>query len=224
VNGGTAGGVGGAERELDELRHRLETAGLRRADLDPDPFVQFTRWFDHARDAGLYQPEAFALATSPADGAASARLVLLRGFDARGFVFFTNRGSRKGDELAANPRGGLVFPWQQLARQVRATGPIEPVDEAESDAYFASRPRGSQISAWASPQSDVVHDRDELDARRDEQDERWAGRDVERPPFWGGYRLVPEELEFWQGRINRFHDRFRYRPDGRSWIIERLAP
>ena len=210
--------------DLDAVRHELETAGLRRADLDPDPVPQFTRWFDHARDNGLHQPEAFALATSPPGGTPSVRLVLLRGFDARGFVFFTNHGSRKGDELAAHAAGGLVFPWHQLARQVRATGAIVPIDAAESDAYFATRPRGSQLSAWASPQSDVVRDRQDLDDRRAAQEQRWGDREIDRPPFWGGFRLVPDEYEFWQGRLNRYHDRLRYRPVESGWVIERLAP
>lgn len=213
-----------AEHDIDQVRVEFEATGLRRADVDPDPFVQFARWFDHAREVGLYQPEAFALATSPPEGTPSVRLVLLRGFDERGFVFYTNHDSRKGDELHANARGGLVFPWQQLARQVRATGAVVPVDPAESDAYFSTRPRGSQISAWASPQSEVVRDRADLDARRDEQEARWRDRDVDRPPQWGGFRLIPDEFEFWQGRRDRFHDRLRYRPVAGGWRIERLAP
>ena len=185
--------------DLDAIRRTFEATGLRRADLDPDPFVQFDRWFVHARDAGLHQPEAFALATSPGPGDAgddvpSVRLVLLRGLDARGFVFFTNRTSRKGDELAAHPQAGLVFPWHALGRQVRATGRVELVGDDESDAYFATRPRGSQISAWASPQSEAVDGRADLDRRRADEERRWADRDVERPPFWGGYRLVPLSL------------------------------
>lgn len=212
------------QNDIDQVRVEFEATGLRRADVDPDPFVQFTHWFDHAREVGLYQPEAFALATSSPNGPPSVRLVLLRGFDERGFVFYTNHDSRKGDEIHARARAGLVFPWQQLARQVRATGAVVPVDPAESDAYFSSRPRGSQISAWASPQSEVVRDRADLDARRDGQEARWQGRDVDRPPHWGGFRLIPDEFEFWQGRRDRFHDRLRYRPVEGGWIIERLAP
>ncbi len=220
-------------------QRELEAIGLDRDALLEDPFEQFTRWFDDAVRFGVHQPEAMAVASATSDAQPSVRLVLLRMVDPRGFVFFTNYESRKGGELTSNPMAGIVFPWHQISRQVRVTGRVQRVDEAESDAYFATRPRGSQVSAWASPQSHVVADRAELDARRLVQEQRWEGRDVARPPGWGGLRVVPHEIEFWQGRANRFHDRFRYRPAAadaanaadvaedvvdRSWIIERLGP
>jgi pyridoxamine 5'-phosphate oxidase len=210
------------------VQRDLEARGLERDALVADPIDQFHRWFDDAVRFGVHQPEAMAVATATASGEPSVRLVLLRMVDARGFVFFTNHGSRKGNELAANPTAGIVFPWHQISRQVRVNGRVEHVDASESDAYFATRPRGSQLSAWASPQSRVVADRDELDTARAEQEARWEGREVARPPHWGGFRIVPDELEFWQGRATRFHDRFRYRladPHRRdAWIIERLGP
>jgi pyridoxamine 5'-phosphate oxidase len=199
--------------------------GLDLGDLDPDPVVQFRRWFAVARRAGVHQPEAMALATVGADGWPSVRHVLLRDVDDRGLVFYTNRTSPKAADLEATGRASVVFPWLQLDRQVRVTGGVTPVGDGESDAYFATRPRGSQLGAWASAQSAVLTDRAELERRVAQAEERFAGRGVPRPPHWGGYRLVPVAWEVWQGRPDRLHDRFRYRPsDGGGWIVERLSP
>jgi len=206
------------------LRRENEERGLARADLAADPVTQFHRWFDDAVASGLYQPEGMVIASASSVGEPSARMVLLRGVDDRGFTFFTNYESRKGHELDENPVAAALFAWHTIGRQIRITGPVARIDAGESDAYFASRPRGSQLSAWASPQSAVVDDRAALDARRVEQEARWGDGPIERPPFWGGYRLEPREVELWQGRANRFHDRFRYRRAGSGWILERLAP
>jgi pyridoxamine 5'-phosphate oxidase len=198
------------ERPLDE------------SDLDPDPLRQFAAWFEEAGAAGVRAPEAMALATAEADGRPSVRMVLLKGFDERGFVFFTGYESRKGTELAANPRAALLFYWDPLGRQVRIEGAVGRVAEAESDAYFASRPRGAQISASVSPQSRVVESRAQLEARAAELEAR--GGELARPLAWGGFRLSPETYEFWQHRANRLHDRLRYRRKDAAWVIERLAP
>jgi pyridoxamine 5'-phosphate oxidase len=195
---------------------------LGESDLDPDPLRQFAAWFEEAGAAGVRAPEAMALATAAADGRPSVRMVLLKGFDERGFVFFTGYESRKGDELAANPRAALLFYWDPLGRQVRIEGPVERVAEAESDAYFASRPRGAQISASVSPQSRVVESRALLEAAAAELEAR--GGELGRPPAWGGFRIAPESYEFWQHRANRLHDRLRYRREDGGWVIERLAP
>ena len=195
---------------------------LNEADLDPDPLRQFTAWFEEAGAAGVRAPEAMALATAGADGRPSVRMVLLKGFDERGFVFFTGYESRKGAELTANPRAALLFHWDPLGRQVRIEGPVERVSEAESDAYFATRPRGAQISASVSPQSRVVESRAALEAAATELEAR--GGELPRPPAWGGFRLSPETYEFWQHRANRLHDRLRYSRDGAAWKVERLAP
>jgi len=198
------------ERPLDE------------AELDPDPLRQFAAWFEEAGTAGVRAPEAMAIATAAADGRPSVRMVLLKGFDERGFVFFTGYESRKGAELEANPHAALLFYWDPLGRQVRIEGPVERVPEAESDAYFASRPRGAQISASVSPQSRVVESRASLEARAAELEAR--GGELSRPPAWGGFRLAPETYEFWQHRANRLHDRLRYSREGDGWRIERLGP
>ncbi|MCI0688660.1 MAG: pyridoxamine 5'-phosphate oxidase [Sporichthyaceae bacterium] len=207
------------------MRASYQRAGLDLADLDPDPLVQFARWLSAA--AELPEPNAMILATADAAGRPSARTVLLKGYGPDGLLFFTNHGSRKAAEIAANPYATLLFPWHPIGRQVIASGPVSRISDAESAAYFATRPYDSQIGAWASRQSSVVASRAELDQRYRELVQRWpAGGAVPAPQFWGGYRLAPETVEFWQGRAGRLHDRLRYRrsePD-REWIIERLAP
>jgi pyridoxamine 5'-phosphate oxidase len=212
------------DEALARMRQEYEARGLRRADLVADPLEQFTRWFDEACRAPMLEPNAMTLATVDATGQPAARTVLLKGIDRRGLTFYTNLDSRKARELAANPRAALLFWWPPHARQVRFEGAIERVADAEADAYFATRPRGSQIGAWASAQSSVITDRAALDAAEREIAERFAGGPVPRPPFWGGYRLVPERVEFWQGRTNRLHDRLCFTRRGKGWQIERLAP
>ncbi|MDQ4068446.1 MAG: pyridoxamine 5'-phosphate oxidase [Actinomycetota bacterium] len=192
-------------------------SALSEDDLDPDPIRQFRAWHD---DAG--SPPEVALATASPDGVPSARMVLLKGVDDRGFAFFTNYGSAKARDLAANPRAALLFHWQP-GRQVRVTGVVSAVSDAECDAYWAGRPRGSQLGAWASRQSEVIESRAELEARLAEVAARFPG-DVPRPPFWGGYRLSPREIEFWHHRDDRLHDRLRYRRLEDGWVIERLSP
>jgi pyridoxamine 5'-phosphate oxidase len=205
----------------DEVR----TRGLREADLDPDPFEQFRAWLEQALAARLPQPVAMTLATATADGKPSARLVLLRGFDARGFVFFTNYDSRKAQELESNPWAALVFYWPELDRQIRIEGRAERVSPEESDAYFRSRPRGSCLGAWASPQSRVIPNWEVLERRMDELAARYRDREIPRPPHWGGYRVLPVAIEFWQGRPNRLHDRLRYQlTEQGGWLLERLGP
>jgi pyridoxamine 5'-phosphate oxidase len=211
--------------DVASLRREYETEGLRRADLHPDPIEQFSIWFAAAVSAALPDANAISLATATPDGKPSARVVLLKGFDQRGFVFFTNYRSGKGRELEANPAAAFVIYWVQLERQIRVAGRVEKTTREESTAYFLSRPRGSQLSAWVSHQSEVIDARRILEARLAEMKERFAGGPVELPPHWGGYRLVPATIEFWQGRANRLHDRFRYtRETGESWKLERLAP
>jgi len=207
-----------------ELRKEYMRRGLSASELDPDPIRQFQRWFDDASGAGLIEPNAMTLATATRDGRPSARMVLLKGFDARGFVFYTNYESRKGGDLEQNPQAALVFFWVELERQVRVEGRVERATVEESDAYFASRPLGSQIGAWASAQSRVIADREPLERRAAEREAEYAGREVPRPPHWGGYRVVPDVIEFWQGRPSRLHDRLRYRWTDGSWIVERLSP
>jgi pyridoxamine 5'-phosphate oxidase len=198
---------------------------LLRRDMEADPIKQFAHWFQEAEQAGFPLPNAMTLATASREGKPSARLVLLKEVDARGFVFFTNDESRKGQELEENPFAALVFGWQPLARQVRVEGEVERVAPGESDRYFASRPRGNQLGAHASPQSQVIQDRAFLEQRLKKVTQEFAGRDVPRPPHWGGYRVIPAVLEFWQEGENRLHDRLRYRRDEAGhWVIERLAP
>jgi pyridoxamine 5'-phosphate oxidase len=212
------------DEALAWMRREYEERGLRKADLLADPLEQFTRWFDEACRAPIQEPNAMTLATVDGAGQPAARTVLLKGIDRRGLAFYTNLESRKARELAVNAKAALLFWWPPHARQVRFEGTIEPVAEAEADAYFATRPRGSQIGAWASAQSSVIADRAALEAAEQEIMVRFADRSVPRAPFWGGYRLVPERVEFWQGRINRLHDRLRYTRQGDDWQIERLAP
>ncbi|HEV8425647.1 MAG TPA: pyridoxamine 5'-phosphate oxidase [Actinomycetes bacterium] len=206
------------------MRREYAREGLAEADVDADPVVQFGRWFGQAESAGLLEPTAMALATATPDGRPSARMVLLRGFDERGFCFYTNYESRKGGELAANPRAALVFWWGELERQVRIEGLVERTSRSESEAYFHSRPPGSQLSAAASPQSQVIDGRAVLEERVARLATGHRDGEVPLPGFWGGYRLVHEVMEFWQGRPNRLHDRLRYRRAGDRWRIERLAP
>ena len=196
---------------------------LSREDLDPDPIAQFRRWYA-AAELEAVLPEAIALATIGEDGLPDARMVLLKGVDDRGFRFFTNRESVKGAQLEAAPGAALIAYWRELDRQVRARGPVEPLSDAESDVYFASRPRESQLGAWASPQSTPLESRADLDRRLAEAEDRFDDGEVERPPHWGGYLLLPLAIEFWQGQVARLHDRFRYSRDGEGWRIERLAP
>jgi pyridoxamine 5'-phosphate oxidase len=198
--------------------------GLTEKDAGGDPLILFERWFREAREAGLYLPESMALATSTADGSPSVRQVLLKAFDERGFVFYTNYDSRKGIEIAENPRGALAVHWPILQRQVRINGAIEKTSHEESWIYFSSRPRGSRIGAWASDQSSILKNREELEQRFRATKERFGAGDVPLPPFWGGYRVIPETFEFWQGRANRLHDRLRFRRKGGEWTIDRLYP
>jgi pyridoxamine 5'-phosphate oxidase len=207
------------------MRRSYEARGLAETDLAGDWATQFRRWLDDAIAADLPEPNAMVLATADADGRPSARTVLLKGYDGAGLVFYTNYRSRKGRELAANPRASAVFPWIALARQVIVTGSVEAVPADRSDAYFASRPHGSQIGAAASPQSEVVPDRAALDAAWERVGAlQPAGTPVPRPEHWGGFLLRPETVEFWQGQVNRMHDRLRYRRDNGDWVVERLAP
>lgn len=211
-------------RELNDLRRDYATGGLSEGDLAPDPVSMFRRWMHDAVTAGLYEPNAFVLASVGEDGTPASRMLLLKGLDQRGFVFFSNYTSRKGSEIAANPRVSLLFPWHQLERQVRVEGTAERLGGAENDAYFAGRPRAAQLGAWASPQSEVVPDRTALDDRYREVVARFGDADVPRPEHWGGYLVAPEVVEFWQGGLGRMHDRLRYRRAGDGWTIDRLAP
>jgi pyridoxamine 5'-phosphate oxidase len=197
---------------------------LRLGDLDPDPHRQFAVWLEAARDAGVHEPEAMTLATASADGAPSARMVLLRGHGPDGFALFTNYRSRKARDLDANPRAALVFHWDSLGRQIRVEGTVARMAASESDAYFATRPRGSRIGAWASPQSTPIADRDTLERTAAEVGRRFGDGQIPRPDHWGGYRLTATAFEFWQHGQDRLHDRFRYLPAGGGWSIERLAP
>jgi pyridoxamine 5'-phosphate oxidase len=211
--------------DIASLRREYETQGLRRADLAPDPLAEFSIWFLAAAGAGIPDVNAMALATATPAGRPSTRVVLLKGFDQRGFVFFTNYRSQKGRELEANPQAAFTIYWVQLERQIRVSGRVEKTTREESAAYFNSRPRGSQLSAWVSRQSEVIDARRILEGRLAEMTERYEGREIDLPPHWGGYRVIPEEVEFWQGRASRLHDRFRYRRDGDTgWTLERLAP
>ena len=207
---------------MADLRRDYARAGLSESDLAATWHEQFDRWFGEAQ--GLVEPNAVVLATASADGVPSARTVLLKAYDERGLVVFTNLTSRKGREALTNPRATLLFPWVELERQVAVEGVVEPVDRAETETYFRSRPRGSQIGAWVSRQSTVLASRDALERRQAELAERFAGGDVPVPDFWGGLRVVPTAVEFWQGRPSRLHDRLRYRLADGTWSVERLSP
>ncbi len=211
--------------DLSKMREEYTSEGLSRKDLHPSPFMQFEKWFRQAESAGLREPNAMTLATVSAEGQPSVRTVLLKYFDERGFVFFTNYHSRKARDIAANPRVALLFPWLDLHRQVRIEGLAEKVSTVESMKYFMSRPRESQLGAWVSNQSSPITSRQLLMMKFEEMKRKFSKGQIPLPDFWGGYRVVPHTFEFWQGRENRLHDRFEYRlqTDG-SWLIQRLAP
>ena len=210
--------------DLARMREEYAREGLDEVAAGDDPLKLLGRWLNEAIDAGLYEPNAMALATATPDGRPSVRIVLLKGLDDRGLTFFTGYGSRKGAEIEANPRAAAVMLWHPLQRQVRVEGGVTRIDDAESDAYFQSRPRGSQIGAVASPQSRIIPDREALEQRVAEVERVFETHDVQRPPVWGGYRIALESVEFWQGRQSRLHDRLRYVRKGDGWRRDRLAP
>jgi len=207
------------------LRHDYVAHGLLRSDLDPDPIKQFEKWFGEAAAAEIRDVNAMSLATATPEGTPFARIVLLKAISERGFVFFTNYRSDKGQQLERNPQAALILFWIQLERQIRINGAVEKTSREESEEYFHSRPLGSQLGAWASSQSEAIANREALEAQLTEVTKRFEGGVIPLPPHWGGYRVVPELIEFWQGRTNRLHDRFRYtRRGGGAWLIERLSP
>jgi pyridoxamine 5'-phosphate oxidase len=213
-----------AARALADLRRDYSAAGLTEADAGDNPFALFHQWLDQAIAAELTDPNAMILATCTPEGVPSARAVLLKALDACGFTFFTNYDSRKGREMAANPRVALVFLWHQLERQVRVEGTVEVVTAAESDEYYVKRPLGSRLGAWASPQSAVITGRDVLERAHAELMAKWPDGNPPRPPNWGGYRVLPESIEFWQGRPSRLHDRILFTRTATGWKRQRLAP
>jgi pyridoxamine 5'-phosphate oxidase len=209
---------------LADLRRDYSLAGLLEKDLAKEPFRQFEKWFQEAEAAKVPEPNAMVCSLATKDGRPSSRIVLLKGLDGRGFVFFSNYESRKGRELSENPRASLLFPWISMERQVVVEGVVTKLTREESDAYFHSRPRGSQLGAWVSQQSSIVPSRTHLDEALKQVEQKYAGKEGPMPPYWGGYRVAPETVEFWQGRRNRLHDRLRYRRDKNEWVTERLAP
>lgn len=211
-------------RSIADLRKDYTLQSLDESDVYADPFQQFQYWFEQAVAAELPEPNAMTVATATPDGIPSARILLLKGFDERGFVFFTNYESHKGQELTANPHAAIVFLWAELERQVRIQGTVEKASESESDGYFYSRPLGSRYGAWVSEQSSVIPNRAALEERLKSLEAEYPDGNIPRPPHWGGYRLKPTVIEFWQGRPSRLHDRLRYRLDNGTWILDRLAP
>lgn len=210
---------------IADMRAEYSTVGLSRDDLHDDPIEQFRRWFEQALQSGIPEPNAMSLATASRDGSPMVRTVLLKQFDQRGFVFFTNFESRKAQQLAENPQAALLFPWVALERQVMIRGAVEKVSIADATAYFITRPIGSQLAAWASPQSQVITSRKLLEMKWDEMKRKFADGKVPLPSFWGGYRVLPATIEFWQGRASRMHDRYQYtRQSDGTWRIEQLAP
>jgi pyridoxamine 5'-phosphate oxidase len=211
--------------DLAQLRRDYSSAPLLESEVDSDPVEQFDLWFNQALEAGIVDPNAMTLATATPTGEPSARIVLLKNYDASGFCFFTNYQSAKAEDMAANPRASLMLFWLDLVRQVRITGRVIKTSKEESNHYFAARPRGSQLATWVSKQGQVVQSREELDRLFVEYDKKFEDQEVPLPDYWGGYRLIPDSFEFWQGKINRLHDRLRYKKqDDGAWIIERLAP
>lgn len=207
------------------MRQAYGLGELLEEQVDADPVKQFGLWLAQAAEAGLHEPNAMVLATADRDGKPSARIVLLKGLDERGLVFYTNQQSRKADDLAANPACALVFPWHAMERQVRIEGTASKLPAAEVDAYFASRPRGSQLGAWSSQQSQPVDSREELDLQYASYERQWPeGTEISTPYFWGGYRIEPVAFEFWQGRTGRLHDRLQYQRIGEGWQLQRLQP
>ena len=213
------------DKNIADLRQDYTLQGLSETDVNSNPFTQFKEWFDQALNAEILEPNAMMVATTTTQGKPSARMVLLKDFDERGFVFYTNYNSQKAQELAENPQAALVFWWAELQRQVRICGWVVKVSDEESDKYFYSRPFSSRLGAWASNQSEVIENREVLEQQLEELQQKYYNKDVPRPPHWGGIRVIPAEIEFWQGRSSRLHDRLVYRKtEGGSWKIERLSP
>ena len=212
------------DKNVADLRKDYTLQSLSESDINPNPVIQFKKWFDQANSAQLPEPNAMTLATARPDGQPSARMVLLKDFDHRGFVFFTNYNSNKGQELAANPQAALVFWWAELERQVRIVGTVEKISPQQSDSYFEMRPPSSRLGAWASNQSEVIVGREILEQQLQEFQSKYENQEIPRPPHWGGYRVIPTAIEFWQGRPSRLHDRFLYTRRGNHWEIQRLSP